>query len=120
MLFVAIGFVAHLFLFVFTLSAVLAGTIFSRWLYFGFFTALLLYNLIWALLRPRKSHVIRILCHSSLMLSAVFYFCILLPAIIWVKEDSRFGEYVFIFPLAQIASWVVWMYAFKRRFLVHI
>ncbi len=111
--------VIHLFLFLFTLIVVLVGTVFNRWIYFALFTFLVLFNIGWVLGRKRASHVIRILSLNSLIASGVFWTCIMLPAIVAVEDDARLSEFLFIYPLSQIASWVVWAYAIQRRYFAN-
>lgn len=118
-----LGSFVHFILAISVLITVLIERPTNKWLWFSLFTFLILFDSVWLFQYLRidkkqwKSNVkdlklYRIFFWCLLISSMIFYFFMLLPIMINVKDIQRFNEYLLIYFLTNLPTISLWLYMF--------
>ncbi len=105
-----IGSFFHASVFFFSLIVLLIENVYSKWFWFGLFTGLFLFDILWLLVYVSTNHKIhgttnrnyRIFFWSLFFTTSIFYFFILIPITVRLDTGLRFNEYMTTYIITNI------------------
>lgn len=106
-----IGSFFHITIFLFTLVTLLIEDVYSKWFWFGMFTSLYAFDVLWLIVytrtkflksEKRQSRRYRIFFWGLFLMSSIFYFFIVIPITVTHDTGRRYNEWMSIFIIDHI------------------